>query len=107
MQARRDVIYPGVKGTAVALNRENGETLWSTRLNGWDFVNVMLDDNVVLATTKGEIFCLDAQSGAIRWRNQLPGMGFGLITIATSNGSTGITPSEAQRRNEAAAQPAT
>ncbi len=49
----RDVIYLGVKGTALALNRANGEILWKTQLGGWDFVNLMLDDDVVLATTKG------------------------------------------------------
>ena len=104
MQARRDIIYLGVKGTALALHRENGEILWSTRLKGGDFVNVLLDDDVVLATNRGELFCLDAQSGTILWRNQLPGMGFGLISIATANGNTGAADSEAKRRNDAAAQ---
>jgi outer membrane protein assembly factor BamB len=99
-EIHRDIIYLGVKGTALALNRGNGEILWSTRLAGGEFVNLMLDGEMVLATTKGEIFCLDAKSGNLLWRNQLRGMGLGLITIATSNGSTSIAPPEAKRRKD-------
>jgi outer membrane protein assembly factor BamB len=103
----REIVYLGIKGRVLALNRANGEILWSTHLAGGDFVTVMLDRDVVLAATKGEIFCVDAKSGDIRWRNLLPGMGLGLITIATANGNTGISASAAKRSQDEAAEEAT
>ncbi len=86
-EIRRDLVYLG----------------WTTQLTGGDFVNLMLDEDVILAATKGEIFCLRAESGDILWQNQLPGMGFGLISIATANGNTGTSPAVAKRRQDEAA----
>ena len=98
---RRNVVYLGVKGSALALNRASGEILWKTRLAGGDFVSLMLDGDAVLAATRGEIFCLDAASGSILWRNGLPGMGFGLISIATENGSTSAMLPQSKRKRDA------
>ena len=99
------IMYLGVRGTVVALDRRTGAEVWRTPLKGGDFVNVALDGDSLFATARGEIFCLDPVSGRIRWVNPLKGLGWGLITIA----GTDITPmaqqraSEQQRANAAAA----
>ena len=36
-----------------------------------------LDRDVVLAATKGEIFCLESATGRILWNNELKGLGRG------------------------------
>jgi outer membrane protein assembly factor BamB len=74
-------------------------------LKGSDFVNVILDNDRLIATTRGEAFCLDPQSGVLVWHNPLPGQGRGLITIATVSGNSNpMTPfREKLRQNEAAA----
>ena len=102
------VVFLGVKGSVIALDRKTGQQLWAVKLKGSDFVNVLLDGDLVLATTKGEAFCLNAKSGELMWNNSLPGMGMGLITIATSNGSSSLTAMrEKQRQDEAAADAGT
>jgi outer membrane protein assembly factor BamB len=103
METGANTVYVGIKGYALALNRETGETLWTTNLAGADFVSLLLDGDRVLAGAKGELFCLDADSGEILWRNGLPGMGWGLISIATANGSTTLAPQQAKRKRDEAA----
>jgi len=80
--AQSQFIYLGVKGSVMALNSANGQQLWSTPLKGSEFVNIVLQDDNIFATTRGEIFCLDPITGIIRWHNPLKGYGFGLVGIA-------------------------
>src|ERR1700722_16371567 len=101
------VIYVGIKGTLLALDRGTGAAVWKTALKGGDFVNVVLDGNDLFATTKGEVFCLDPANGQIRWNNPMKGSGFGLITIATAGATSTAALAEYVRRAEAAAAAAT
>jgi PQQ-like domain len=75
-----------IKDTVLALDRTTGQELWRTPLMGMSFVNVTLAGEQVLATTRGEIYCLD-MAGTILWHNRLKGLGHGLVTIATEAGS--------------------
>lgn len=92
----------GISGTVLALDCDTGIEVWRTSLKGSDFVNAVLQDDCVYAATKGELFCLDRTTGALRWRNGLPGLGRGLVTIASSGGETAVME-EKRRRDEAAA----
>jgi outer membrane protein assembly factor BamB len=96
------MIFIGIKGTVVALDRSTGTEVWRSELGG-EFVNVVLQDGVLYATTKGEIFCLDPTTGNVRWQNALKGLGRGLITIASSGGLQTVIMREKQQRDEAAA----
>lgn len=99
------MMYLGIRGTVVALDRRTGAEVWRTPLKGGDFVNVALDGDSLFATARGEIYCLDPITGRIQWANPLKGLGWGLITIA----GTDIAPMaqhralEQQRANGAAA----
>jgi outer membrane protein assembly factor BamB len=100
------LIFIGIKGSVVALNRATGQQVWATRLKGSYFVNVVLQDGAVLASCCGEIFCLDPLTGIRMWHNPLKGFGTGLATIATEhNLGDGNAPvlAEKRRRDEAAA----
>ncbi len=99
-------IFLGVHGEVVALDRTTGQELWHTKLAGGDFVNLLLDGDRVIATTKGKAFCLDAGTGQLLWRNDLPGLGLGLVSIATASGSTPVGPSSQKRRQDEAASTA-
>jgi outer membrane protein assembly factor BamB len=79
------LVFIGIKGSVVALNRATGQQVWATRLKGSDFVNVVLQDGAALASCCGEIFCLDALTGIMMWNNPLKGFGTGLATIATEH----------------------
>jgi len=56
------LVFVGIKGSVVALNRATGQQVWATRLKGSEFVNVVPQDGAVLASCHGEIFCLDPLS---------------------------------------------
>ena len=101
-----DLVFIGIKGSVVALNHFTGQQAWATRLKGSDFVNVVLGDEVVLASCCGEIFCLDPLTGDARWHNRLKGFGTGLATIAMEQNREGGAPpvmAEKRRGDEAAA----
>ena len=100
------LVFVGIKGSVVALNRATGQQVWATQLKGADFVNVVLQDGAVLASCRGEIFCLDPRTGIRMWHNPLKGFGTGLATIAADfNPGEGNTPvlAEKRRRDEEAA----
>jgi outer membrane protein assembly factor BamB len=106
-----DLVFIGIKGSVIALNGFTGEQVWATRLKGSDFVNVVLQDEVVLASCCGEVFCLNSLTGKGLWHNPLKGFGRGLATIATEHASRGGSPSpvlaEKHRRDEEAAAAST
>ncbi len=97
------LVYVGIKGSVVALNRATGEQVWATHLKGADFVNVVLQDGVLLATCRGEVFCLDPRTGTGKWHNPLKGFGTGLATIATEATTGAVNAqvlAEKRRRDE-------
>jgi outer membrane protein assembly factor BamB len=104
-----DLVFIGIRGSVVALNCATGEQVWATHLKASDFVNVVLQNEAVLASCSGEIFCLDPLTGDARWHNPLKGFGRGLATIATAaNPGSAHAPvlAEKRRREQAAASAA-
>jgi outer membrane protein assembly factor BamB len=100
------LVFIGIKGSVVALNRATGQQVWATHLKGSAFVNVVMQHGAVLASCSGEIFCLDPLTGLGMWHNPLKGFGTGLATIATEqNPGEGNAPvlAEKRRRDEEAA----
>ena len=103
-----DRIYVGIKGSVLALDPQNGTIVWTTRLKGGDFVNVVLDQGRILAATHGEIWCLDRATGRPLWHNPLKGYGCDLAAMATENSlpSSSSPMLAARRRQEQAASSA-
>lgn len=105
-----DLIFIGIKGSVLALNRQTGEQVWATHLTGSDFANVVIEEGKIFAATSGEIYCLDPVGGLGLWHNELKGFGTGLATIATQKDIGNGVPTviaEKQRRDEEAAASAT
>ena len=101
-----ELVFIGIKGSTIALNRRTGEQVWATRLQSSDFVTVVVEDDKIFAATKGEIYCLDALTGEALWHNKLKGFGTVLATIATSDirsGSEAVMAEKRRRDAEAAA----
>jgi hypothetical protein len=99
--AQQTLVYIGISGNVLALDKSTGQEVWRTALKGRDFVNVAWQDGNLYATAKGELFCLDPGTGHIRWQNPLKGLGTGLITIAGSDGQQTVVMREKQQRDEA------
>ncbi len=94
-----DLVFVGIKGSVIALDRTTGGQVWGTTLKSSNFVNVAVQDDAVLAACQGEIFCLDPLTGATRWHNPLKGLGLGLVTFATgSNPGSGNASALAEKR---------
>jgi len=86
MASRLDIVVIGIKGTVLAVDRESGETLWSTELKGSDFVNVTLDGSDVLPRPK---------AGCTGWM-RAPARSDGATNCPASAGA--LSPSLARRR---------
>ena len=84
-----ELVFIGIKGSVVGLDRTTGAEVWTTDLKGSGFVNVVLAGGKLYATTYGEVFCLDPLMGNTLWHNRLKGFGTGLAAIATENNQPG------------------
>ena len=111
-RARGGLLYLGIKGHVVAVDRATGQERWRTKLGGVrmrtsDFVHLHQEDDALFAAFSGEVFCLDPATGSVRWHNQLTGLGTGLVSMATDapprTRTAPVTLFEQKRRAEAAA----
>ena len=51
-----NLLFIGVQGSALALDRATGEIVWNTHLSGSDFVYVTVADGALYASARGKIF---------------------------------------------------
>ena len=94
-----ELLFIGIKGSVIALNRATGAQVWTTRLKGYGFVNVIVEEGRVIASCSGEVFCLDPVTGSAIWHNSLKGFGTGLATVATEqNPQSNLITLEAEKR---------
>lgn len=93
-------VFIGVKGAVLAIDRQSGATQWRTDLKGSDFVNVTMESGDLFAACRGRLYRLDPATGEIQWCNELPGLGWGIVSIASSSQ---VVPAAERRRREAQA----
>ncbi|EDM25975.1 hypothetical protein LNTAR_19297 [Lentisphaera araneosa HTCC2155] len=82
-----NVLFLGIKGSVVALNKKTGKQIWKTHLKSSQYVTITQDKEQVYAHTNGELFCLQKKSGKLLWKNGLSGLGYGYASIAINNGN--------------------
>jgi outer membrane protein assembly factor BamB len=78
------LVFVGLNGYAVALDRDTGEIVWSNDNLKSGYVTLLLDGDRLIASTNGYIFCLDPQTGRILWNNPMRGYGSGAPTALVS-----------------------
>lgn len=100
--AGEDSLYVGVRGHVVRVRKRDGEELWRTKLKGSDYVNVVVEPEGLFAYTQGVLYALDALSGAIRWQNGLPKLGYGHAILASANQTPVAVAAIAQAAAQAA-----
>lgn len=98
--AALNFVFLGINGSVIALDEKTGDQVWATKLKGSDFVNLVLNENKLYATAKGEIFCLDPGIGKILWQNPLKGMGHGLVCIAAPGSQPNLTAAIKKKKNQ-------
>jgi outer membrane protein assembly factor BamB len=96
-------VLVGVNRAVIAFDPETGRRIWERSLgSGWtnDFVSVSADLVRVYAHTNGRMFCLDLQTGAILWSDELKGYGFGIASIAIPGMASAPSPEVASRKKQ-------
>ena len=78
------LIFIGLNGYAVALDRDTGEIVWSNDQMKSGYVTMLLDFDRLIVSTNGYIYCLDPLTGNIQWHNPLKGYGGGAPTSLVS-----------------------
>ena len=78
------LVFVGLNGYALALDRDSGEIVWSNSEMKSGYVTLLLDGDRLIVSTNGYIYCLHPLSGQILWHNPLSGYGMGTPTALTS-----------------------
>jgi outer membrane protein assembly factor BamB len=78
------LIFVGLNGYALALDRDSGEIVWNNSQMKSGYVTLLLDGDRLIASTNGYIYCLDPLTGQILWNNPLRGYGMGAPTSLIS-----------------------
>ena len=78
------LIFVGLNGYAVALDRETGEIVWSNSQMKSGYVTLLLDGDRLIVSTNGYIYALDPLTGDILWHNPMRGYGGGTPTSLLS-----------------------
>ena len=65
-----------------------GKEIWKRHLKSRGLTNLVIQDDLIIAHTKGELFALKLTNGEILWNNPLNGLGFGHCLIASNSQNT-------------------
>jgi outer membrane protein assembly factor BamB len=99
------LIFVGLNGYALALDRDSGEIVWSNNEMKSGYVSLLLDGDRLIVSTNGYMYCLDPLSGQILWHNPLQGYGTAPASLLSVRGQ-GSRATLLQHAAEAARQSA-
>jgi outer membrane protein assembly factor BamB len=101
------LIFIGLNGYALAVDRDTGEIVWTNNEMKSGYVTLLLDYDRLIVSTNGYIYCLDPLTGNILWHNPLKGYGAGaptsLISVRGQSSQTVIEQAAAAAAAAAAA----
>ena len=101
------LIFVGLNGYALALDRDTGEIVWSNNKLKGGYTTLLLDGDRLIVSTNGYIFCLDPYTGEILWNNPLKGFGMAaptaLVSVRGQANLAALIEQAAQQRAAAAA----
>ena len=106
MLALDQLVFVGLNGYAVALDRDTGEIVWSNDNLKSGYVTLLLDGDRLIVSTGGFLFCLDPLTGEILWHNPMKGYGNSTPTALLSVRGQSSQSVVAQAAAAAAAQAA-
>src|SRR5207248_3172933 len=85
------LIFVGLRGYALALDRETGGIVWFNSEMKSGYVTLLLDGDRLIVSTSGYIYCLDPLTGQILWNNPLTGYGQGPTSLLSVRGQSSQT----------------
>jgi outer membrane protein assembly factor BamB len=97
------LIFVGLNGYALALDRDTGQIVWSNGQMKSGYVSLLLDGDRLIVSTNGYMYCLDPLTGKILWYNPLTGYGAGAPThLISVRGQSSQTQVQQAAADEAA-----
>ncbi|KAI8974046.1 hypothetical protein BDB01DRAFT_854005 [Pilobolus umbonatus] len=91
---KASILVCSSQGTIFALNKTDGSFIWSIKFPARCVANIVsllvTDSDTVIAGTTGATVCMDLFTGAIKWRNNGMGFGYGMASV-TSNSTKSIS----------------
>ena len=107
-QSVNDLVYASFNRQVIALDRYSGEVVWSWKAPKSGFTSVLLDNDRLIVSVNGYMYCLEPLHGDVVWSNELKGFGTGITTLTSAAGSTaGSQAAQAQAQAAAASAAAT
>ena len=101
------LVFVGLNGYAVALDRDTGEIVWSNDQLKSGYVTLLLDGDRLIVSTGGYLFCLDPLTGEILWHNPMKGYGnstpTALLSVRGQSTQSVVTQAAAAKAAAAAA----
>jgi outer membrane protein assembly factor BamB len=95
------LIFVGLNGYAVALDRRTGDIVWSNNQMRAGYVTLLLDGDRLICSTNGYIYCLDPATGEILWHNPMKGYGMGtptsLVSVRGQSSQVALAEAASQR----------
>jgi outer membrane protein assembly factor BamB len=88
MAKTSDVLYIGIGGHVVAIDRATGTERWRCKLRSAHFVTISVQPDAIYAGAHGELFCVDPATGTVRWKNRLKGLGTSIVAFDDSTTAT-------------------
>jgi len=107
MPAIDQLVFVGLNGYAVALDRDSGEIVWSNNDLKSGFTTLMLDGDRLIVSTGGHIFALDPLTGEQLWYQPMAGYGSStaaaVLSVRGASSQTQIQQSQQAAQQAAAA----
>jgi outer membrane protein assembly factor BamB len=97
----KELLFAGIRGHVIALDKVAGTERWRLKLKGTEFVHLVTDGALLYASTRGEVFAVDPATGTLLWRNPMKGLGLGLVALLggqADGGQADLLLNEASRQ---------
>jgi outer membrane protein assembly factor BamB len=95
------LIFVGLNGYALALDRETGDIVWANNQMKSGYVTLLLDGDRLIVSTNGYLYCLDPLTGQILWHNPLTGYGTdptSLVSVRAASDTAALQQAVAAQR---------
>ncbi len=83
-------LFVAIKNTVVRIRKTDGTEVWRTNLprRTSQLVTLAVEPDGLYASSGGELYRLDPDTGSILWTNELPKLGRGTVLIAATPDSS-------------------
>ena len=102
--AHLEPLFIGIGGHVAAIDRATGTELWRRKLrSAASFTTIHYDGTYLFAATSGHLYCLDPATGEPLWHNNLPGLGYSVVSFGDDSGPSIAAAARAKRAAAAGA----